>query len=340
MIANFALTYRCSSRCKTCSIWKIKEQDELSLEEIERLFSSNLAFLSNVSYVQLTGGEPFQRSDLVEVVSIIHKYLPKCTFWIPTNALNPEAVLSETKEMLRVLGGGLGISVSVDGIGRTHDEMRGVKGSFDRAVETLQGLFTLRKTYPYLGLTMGMTLTPENYREIWDVYGLAESYNADFSFRPVNFSGIYYRNSGDFDLKRSCEELDTLIRRIGYRIAKRKGIIKTATTLRYMSGALEYIREPTRRLPCSAGSRSFFLDPYGDVYPCIIMNLKMGNVKEESLDAIWNSERAWNARNIIGGGSCKGCWLECEKFREIKRDLPGLALTVAGSLIDQLIHGA
>ena len=77
MIANFAVTYRCTSRCRTCSIWKMDqpERGELSLEEIRGLFSSNRGFLRDVRSIQITGGEPFLRADLPELVSSICEQL-------------------------------------------------------------------------------------------------------------------------------------------------------------------------------------------------------------------------------------------------------------------------
>ena len=120
MIANFAVTYRCTSRCRTCSIWKMDqpERGELSLEEVRDLFSSNRGFLRDVGSIQITGGEPFLRADLPELVSSIREQLSGCTFWIPTNGMTPRSIEKETRAMLEFLGGrGLGISVSIDGVG-------------------------------------------------------------------------------------------------------------------------------------------------------------------------------------------------------------------------------
>jgi MoaA/NifB/PqqE/SkfB family radical SAM enzyme len=338
MIANLAITYRCQSRCRTCNIWKKEEteREELALEEYNTLFESNMDVLREVRSIQITGGEPFIRRDLPEIVSTIHASLPDCTFWIPTNGMDPRAVEEATKEMLRDLQGqGIGISVSIDGMERTHNVQRGVGGSFRKAVETLRRLSTLREERPGLGLTVGMTLTSENYREASEVYTLARRFKADFSMRPVNFSEIYYRN---MDERRPLDdfsgELLPLIRKIARDTVKRKGIIPSAPTLRYMQGILDYIREPTqRRLPCAAGEDSFFLDPHGDVYPCIFINKKMGNVREEKLGDLWWTDAASVIRERISRGDCPGCWVECEAYREIHRDRIGLGRTALNALV-------
>jgi MoaA/NifB/PqqE/SkfB family radical SAM enzyme len=338
MIANFAVTYRCTSRCKTCSIWKMDqpEQGELSLEEIRVLFSSNRGFLRDVGSIQITGGEPFLRADLPELVSSIREQLSECTFWIPTNGMTPNSIEKATRTTLESLDGhGLGVSVSIDGLGRTHDGVRGIPGSFERAVETLIRLSAVRGDHPGLGLSVGMTLTPDNFRELGDVFNLARSHGAEFSFRPVNYSGIYYRNLGDELSMAGFEgELLPAIRGIGRDAVERHGPWKAAPTLRYMQGVMDHVRNPRgRRLRCSAGSGSLFLDPYGNVYPCIFLDERMGNVREQSLGEIWDSEEASEARVKVRNRECPGCWVECETFRDINRDLKGLASTVLWALL-------
>ncbi|NQT08807.1 radical SAM protein [Candidatus Bathyarchaeota archaeon] len=338
MIANLAITYRCQCRCRTCNIWKNEEteREELALGEYRALFESNLDILREVRSIQITGGEPFMRRDLPEIVSTIHASLPDCTVWIPTNGMDPRAVEEATREMLEDLKGrGIGVSVSVDGMGRTHDTQRGVSGSFKRAMEALRRLSALREEHPELGLTVGMTLSPENYREASDVYSLARRFGADFSIRPVNFSEIYYRN---MDERRPLDdvsgELLPLIRKIARDTVMRKGIIHSTPMLRYMQGVLDYIRDPTqRRLPCAAGGDSFFLDPYGDVYPCIFVDEKMGNVREEQLGDLWWTEAASEIRERIKRGICPRCWVECEAYREIHRDRIGLGRTALNAII-------
>jgi len=344
MIANFAVTYRCSSRCQTCNIWRIPHagRDELSLVEIRALFRSNRGFLSDVRSIQITGGEPFMRPDLSEIVSAIHLCLPMCTFWVPTNGMAPRTIEEATKEMLEALGGhGLGISVSIDGIGETHDLMRGVEGSYANAVETLRRLAALRSDHPGLGLSVGMTLAPDNRGELGDVFALSRRYGAEFSFRAVNFSDIYYRKArGGFNLRDVVDKMIPVIRRIGRDLVERRGLAAATPTLRYMRGVLDYIRDPEgRRLPCSAGSDSFFLDPSGNVYPCIIMDLRMGNVREQLLEEIWHSEAARDARRRISHGLCPGCWVECEAFRDIHRDLLGLFSTALQAFLNPATLG-
>ena len=339
MIANFAVTYRCTSRCRTCNIWAIGEpvREELTLGEIRDFFEANSEFLEGVSSIQITGGEPFLREDLPELVSAIRQHIPRCSFWIPTNGLDPPWIEEATATMLKELDGrGLGVSVSIDGLEEAHDEIRGVEGGFRRAVETLKRLSALRRLHPRLGLTVGMTTTPGNLGEIEGVYQLAIEHRAEFSVRPISFSDVYYRNAGGEALsEESAAHLIPVFRRIARDSFERKGLWKTVPTIRYLQGVLDHILDPRgRTLPCSAASDSFFIDPYGDVYPCIFMDAVLGNIRETPMEEIYMSPGASDARRAINDLECPNCWVECEAFRDINRDTRGSVSTALKALLD------
>ena len=304
----------------------------MTLDEIEDLLSENSGFLRDVASIQVTGGEPYLREDLPELIHTIRGHLPRTTIWIPTNGLTPQRIEAATREMLHDADGiRLGVSVSIDGVQSTHDAIRGIEGSFDRAVETLRRLCFLREDHAGLSVSVGMTVTNENHLELPEVWSLAGAHGIDFSFRPVNFSDLYYRNRDASPTPSDCaERLLPTLQSMGKALIEKKGLRRAVTNLRYMQGAMDYIRDPGgRRLPCRAASASFFIDPYGNVYPCLFIEDALGNVKDEKLSKIWRSKAAGEARARISRGDCPGCWVECEVYRGIindKRRLLGTAL--------------
>jgi MoaA/NifB/PqqE/SkfB family radical SAM enzyme len=306
----------------------------MALDEIEDLLSENSGFLRDVASIQVTGGEPYLRGDLPELIHAIRGHLPHATIWIPTNGLTPRRIEAATREMLHN-GVRLGVSVSMDGIRGTHDAIRGIQGSFDKAVETLRRLRSLREEHAGLNVSVGMTVTNENHLELPKVRSLAGTHGADFSFRPVNFSDLYYKNKEASPTPSDCaERLLPLLQSMGKTLIENKGLRSAVTNLRYMQGALDYIREPgRRRLPCRAASASFFIDPYGNVYPCLFIGEALGNVKDERLSKIWRSKAAGEARTRISRGDCPGCWVECEVYREIVRDRRGLLGTALNAVL-------
>jgi len=74
-----------------------------------------------------------------------------------------------------------------------------------------------------------------------------------------------------------------------------------------------------RELKCTAGSNSIYIDAYGDVYPCLFYPLKLGNIKQDTLENIYKSPQAHLVREKIGKLECPQCWVECEVYREINK---------------------
>jgi len=346
-IANFAITYKCNFKCATCNIGaeyirdpKIAE-NELSLAEIEKFFGENKTMFKDVTFMQITGGEPFQRRDIVEIAAIIHRNLPHCKLWIPTNGYLTDVISRQVKAICGFFKN-VGISISIYGTKKSHDAFTGVEGSFEKAVATLKALSLVGKDNPGLRLSLSLTLGPNNYKEITHVYGLARKNNVDFTFRPANISGIYYKISKvNIDSRDAINEVALLIDRIE-RDTGLKGLINPIrlSRLYYMEGVLKYLKNPHNRImPCFAGSLSFFLDPKGNVYPCLMMGEKIGNIREQSFRDIWYSENAKRSREKVKSGNCPNCWVECETYGNIYKNPYRLLTFAVKKLIKKLFRG-
>ena len=143
---TFSVTNKCQSRCKTCNIWKIYHEnlydpkDELSIEEIDRIFRS----IGHIYFFNLSGGEPFLRNDLSKIVESALEYLKPAIIHSPTNAIASNRVIEQTKTILDLIKSkGLEtivtIKPSLDGIGKLHDEIRGVPGNWEKLMSTIEG---------------------------------------------------------------------------------------------------------------------------------------------------------------------------------------------------------
>src|SRR6185369_11806578 len=79
---SFSVTNRCQAQCIMCNIWQKPVEQELSLEEIEQIFSRYRRF----SWVHLTGGELFMRDDFTDIVRVIDRNSPNLYLLnFPTN---------------------------------------------------------------------------------------------------------------------------------------------------------------------------------------------------------------------------------------------------------------
>ncbi|MGC9132745.1 MAG: radical SAM protein, partial [Candidatus Micrarchaeia archaeon] len=143
---NFAITYKCNSRCLTCNIWKIHPHDELTLNEIKEFAKKNDWF----KWIGLTGGEPFLREDISQIAEVFSKYSKGLyILTIPTNALcNGDFIEEKIKEILELKIPRVVITISLDGYEKLHDRIRGVKGNYQKAINLYKRLKRLKQSYP------------------------------------------------------------------------------------------------------------------------------------------------------------------------------------------------
>jgi MoaA/NifB/PqqE/SkfB family radical SAM enzyme len=315
--AVVAVTDRCNSRCVMCDIWHRAGRPGLPPEAYRHLPPS-------LRVINLTGGEPFLRPDLAEVVATIRQACPQARQILSTNGL----ALPRIRHLAPILASidpALAVRVSIDGIGTLHDRLRGVPGAYARARHAL-GSF---QQAGISDLGISMTLVADNVEEVIGVYNLAEELGIEFSLTLVSESPIYY-GQGKSSLRPSgaalAQRLAPLIR-AEYRHWHPKRWLRAWFT----QGLLDFARGAPvgrRPLPCDAAQGFFYLDPLGDVYGCHLLPNRLGSLVQAEWDALWNGSAAQMARRQAA--NCHGCWMVCTARTEMRRRLwrvGGQALT-------------
>lgn len=333
-IFRFAVTYKCNSRCKHCNIWRIYKDNpddankELKLDEIKEMFEKS-QYLRHLQGISLTGGEPFLREDFIDLCGFFIEKYPEAIIGIPTNALRPNLIMDKLEKIIDEYKpkNTIDIGISLDGIGKTHDEVRGISGSYDCALKLIELLDT---NSPSIEKNMGFTITPQNYKDLVDVYELSKELNIRFGFRFAESSEVFY---GDNIEKRfrweesTLSEVGKVINRILEDKAKKnlrnlnlKSLLQHLDTISidYLSNyhslhATGFIRDPSKfeNFTCYSGTHSLFMDPYGNIFPCIMLDKKIGNIHETDFDEIWMSKKAKEIREFITEKRCR-CWAGCE----------------------------
>jgi len=159
------LTYRCNFRCKICNIWQREIKNELTLEEFGRFFNRSNRF----SWINLSGGEIFLRSDFIEIIKAIFKNCPNLYLLdFPTNGFFPVSIFKNVKEILKLKPPKLLVTISIDGPRQLHDELRGVAGSWEKALETFKRLRTIRNKN--FNVFFGLTLSQYNQNKLFQTF--------------------------------------------------------------------------------------------------------------------------------------------------------------------------
>jgi radical SAM family uncharacterized protein len=165
LFCGHKLTYNCNLRCKMCPFWKRSSKD-LSTERekaiLERIYDSGACGIA------FEGGEPLLRADLAEILAF-SRSLPLHTSLVTNGTL----LESRIEEIAPFIDGV--VYVSLDGLEKTHDTIRGVSGCFRRAI---RGITASREKVP---VTINTTIMAENLHEIEDVVKLAKELGARIS---------------------------------------------------------------------------------------------------------------------------------------------------------------
>jgi len=328
---TFAVTYKCNYRCLHCNIWKKKVENELTLNEISE-FSRNYPYFK---WFNLTGGEPFLRRDFVDIVKILKENSTRpILFNTTTNGFNPSFIYEKVKEIVDLKMPKSVVVVSLDGYKELHERIRGVKGSFEKAVETFSLLKNLSNDFKNFTTYLGYTLSHFNagnfLKTFFEVKKLIKNISLDdFHINIYHISAHYYSNASEGIKEEEMikEELSKLIKL--KTIAKTKPINFIDNI--YLKKAYEYLKTNKTPFSCKALTSSVFIDSLGYVYPCTIWNFPLGNLRENNydLEKILSSEKSKTARLRAIKLKCPNCWTPCEAYQTIM----GNALRLIKSLL-------
>ncbi|MFQ5904222.1 MAG: radical SAM protein [Candidatus Binatia bacterium] len=304
--AIIAVTLNCNARCVMCDIWKQHSTDEMLPVEYLKLPAS-------LTDINITGGEPFLREDLPAVVGAIRQACPRARLVISSNGFLVER-MRRLAPHLSEMGSSMAVRISIDGIGETHDRLRGIPHGFSRA---LAGLQVLREA-GISDLGIAMTILEENVAEVGKVYQLAEELGVEFSLTLASDSSIYF---GDGKSRLRPQDEDELAEQLRSLIMSeyRRRHPKRWFRAWFEKGLLQYALQGMRSLPCDAGQGFFYLDPYGTVYRCHMLPYRLGSLREEDWEALWRSPEARRARQGIE--ECQKCWMVCTARTQMTRNL-------------------
>jgi len=310
---TFVTTRRCNSRCKMCNIWRDKTSPFLSLDQIDHIFRRN-----NFSFVRiltLTGGEPSLRPDLPEVLKIIGTYCPNLELiQLATNGLRPAYILEQVRQMLNWVEAELksvyrfDVQVSLDGIGEIHDWVRGVPGSFQRVLETLERLIALKSDFPKLGIRLSTVVVPHNLPYLEVLQAFASERGLPISFSPVILSREYYSNLQNRDALSFPADQDVQVANFFNRLSQQE-----QSNLRYYYKDIGYmLLGRTRQRQCMMGFYGFVLEHDGNIYPCVnCENHSFGNLLHIPFEEAWFGAHATSVRQQLRQECCPMCSSLC-----------------------------
>ena len=318
---TFVATYHCNFRCEMCNIWQKKSVNEMTPDEVGLFFERWPQF----RWVHLTGGELFMRRDLDDLVAAIQRSC-RSLFLLnfPTTGWFGDRTVSLVERTLTRGVGRLMVTISLDGPKELHEQMRGLPGSWDRAIDTFRRLRGIRRSN--FQTVCGMTLMGKNADRVDATLAAIRQEIPDFSRSELHLnigheSGHYFDNLGSQVDQRHDDVLRALD---GHRRANGSSVHPVRFLEdRYQALVSKYYKTHKSPLPCTALSSSCFIDAYWNLFPCSIWDKKVGNLRQNGFDlkALWESDRRRGLREEVIAERCSHCWTPCEAYPAILGNL-------------------
>jgi len=305
----FFITSKCNMRCNHCFFWKeLNKFDELSLKQIEKISKT----INPLLFLRLTGGEPFLRKNIPEIVGFFYKNSGLKNLGINTNGFFTEKILDDVKRILLKYNIALDICVSIDDLRENHDKNRMVKGAFDNAARTIKELNILKKTFPNLTTTIGLTVFSENQNRIKEIFNKIKKLKPDFISgnlirgEPMN---PYLKN---VEIKNYIRFMN-LIRK--YNFSKTHNFYLDSSFKDKLLSKTIYktiLDKKNQNINCVASDKMAVIYSEGDVFPCESLDEKIGNLKDFDFDfkKLWVSKKRLEIRKNIKKNKCF-CNHEC-----------------------------
>ena len=264
-----------------------RPEEELSIETIRKL--------PPMYFTNITGGEPFIRTDLPDIVRELNKISDRIV--ISTNGFFTDRIVALCKEFPNI-----GIRISIEGLEQTNNEIRGLPDGFNRGYETLRRL----RAMGMKDVGFGMTVQDRNAKDLVPLYELSDKLDMEFATASLHNS-FYFVEAKNIihDRPMVAQNFENLINELLNSNSPKKWF-----RAYFNHGLINYIYGQKRLLPCDMSFDTFFIDPYGDVMPCNGTKDKevMGNLNTQTFDELWNSEKAEEVRRKVRHCE-RQCWM-------------------------------
>jgi MoaA/NifB/PqqE/SkfB family radical SAM enzyme len=317
---NLVLTTRCNQQCRMCydrSILNSKNQ-ELSLDELKSLVDSTL---THKPLFFITGGEPFMSKNCLPLMHHLKKRnLP---FGICTNGTAMDA--KEIKELAELEPAN--VIFSIHGNEEMHDKITGRPGNFKKSIRNMKRFCDIRKgTY----VLVNFVLDGRNASCVDELVEAAALAGAD----AVRIQHLGFITPQESDLqkiiwkKRIGPRYGNQTPRINQLISSGNGFnVSDMSRLLFRKYRIPVFFKPyldqteigrwyspkfLLKRKCLFLWKGVYISPEGDVFPCQTIKLKLGNIKDDSLENIFNSEIARKLRSEVKKGLLPACARCCK----------------------------
>lgn len=302
---HWDITELCNSKCRHCTRWKIKNsKNDLSYQECIRIINE-LKEIGTLS-ISLAGNEPLMRKDIYKIAEYAHKK----GFSI---SMNTNGILMNKENTIKIINSGVSSFIfSVDSCyEKKHDSIRGVPGAFKKIFVAVKMIKKIRKKLrKKITIQATIVVNKENINDLEKIVALCKNKGFDkVILQPIHNIPKYFESEKKLIPKEENfsvmeNQIKTILKKYGSFIAVPKEYLKNFKT--FFEKPLSLLR-----YRCCASFITCDIRPNGDVAPCPVGFVKMGNLRNKSFKEIWFSKKSYEIRQNIKNNKHPICWFAC-----------------------------
>lgn len=315
---SIIVTNSCNLKCIMCDFWKdsMKISNGINLDEFGRLFEDLKSF--GVRMVQFTGGEPFLRNDLANILKTAKAKGLQTTVVTNGTLITEDNILAFASNIDLAY-------ISLDSPSKIqHEDIRGVPNIFEKITKSVKLLVNVIKDNVFPAkVILCVTITSNGIHDPIEMIKLAKDLGVNgIIYNPA--SSVYY---GHTTLKSAGSKNNIpydgyykMIDKIITLMADPTNLIRSNPF--YLAASKDFLAGNGRfyKFPCFSGGYNGPLIAFdGTVFPCCAWNTPLGNIKEQCFSKIWKSLTAKEVRQKIKRGECPVCYHHTRTFDFIWR---------------------
>jgi MoaA/NifB/PqqE/SkfB family radical SAM enzyme len=289
---SYQITLRCNRKCVFCNAWKQKTHRELDTVQAKRVIDELAE--CGVKILGITGGEPLVRTDLEEIA--VHAKSKGLIVGVNTNGtlLTASRALSIAESFDTVF-------VSLDGFERTHDTIRGERGTFREALRGLKNLINVKRD---CAIGVNFVLNKMNYKEFIPFCRWISELGVLITLFPVGGN-----EGSNLEYAIPAGEVDYFVNQVLKEKAVNPLLGPSAKILelipRYVKGSMPHI--------CDAGRLYLGISPTGELRICPIgpasPDWQVGSLLDRSMVELMKTDRF--RRVLDARKNCTPCLAGC-----------------------------
>lgn len=285
----FFVTSTCNSRCRSCFFWQnLNQNNDLDLESIDKASKSAGQF----NTLLLSGGEPFLRKELPEIIKIFSKNNAIKNVGIPTNSLLGEPIPETVKKLVAENPEiTFDINLSLDGLEPDHDYIRNVPGNFQKVMQVLKALGELKKTGLKFNIIINSIICKRNYDSLLDLAEFIYKNHGDYVDMHV-FEIIRGDAKEKSEKELSTEQVKSIFNKlfkfqVEHYLNRNPDFVKRVLSIGSLSTKynLQYrgFQFKPWGISCPAGSTNAVISPEGKLSYCELKP-ELGSLKENGFN--------------------------------------------------------